>query len=64
MLSFHTGPLNFPAALRLRNRVMTVTLLSVGLDGTALAETFPETTRKNPPAPDMGSFAGGGEILR
>lgn len=31
MLSFHTGPLNFPAALRLRNRVMTVTLLSVGL---------------------------------
>lgn len=31
MLSFHTGPLNFPAALRLRNGVMTVALLSVGL---------------------------------
>lgn len=53
MLSFHTGPLNLPAALRLRNRFMTVTLLSVGLGGTALAETLPETTRKKPSAPDM-----------
>ena len=52
MLSSQTDPLGRLAALRLRNRFMTVTLLSVGLGSTALAETLPETTWKTPHAPD------------